>query len=143
METLKELASTYDQPALFRSSSEDSTSRGLMLQVALYAPGQEKPYPALIQIYEEKKDRGNAELPEQEIWVRVSLETHHIGAVDFSFRLQDNKYLTIFSRFADSTIASDFQEFLPEIQQELAATSLELKKFAVARQHGAGVIEDG
>ena len=143
METLKELASTYDQPALFRSSGEDSTSRGLMLQVALYAPGQEKPYPALIQIFEEKKDRGNAELPEQEIWVRVSLETHHIGAVDFSFRLQDKKYLTIFSRFADSKVASDFQEFLPEIQQELAATSLELKKFAVSRQHGAGVIVDG
>ena len=143
METLKELASTYDQPALFRSSGEDSTSRSLMFQVALYAPGLEKPYPALIQIYEEKKDRGNAELPEQEIWVRVSLETNHIGAVDFSFRLQDKKYLTIFSRFADSTVASDFQEFLPEIQQELAATSLELKKFAVAQQHGAGVIEDG
>ena len=143
METLKELASTYDQPELFRSSGEDSTSRSLMLQVALYAPGQEKPYPALIQIYEEKRDRGNAELSEQEIWVRISLETHHIGAVDLSFRLQDKKYLTIFSRFADSTVASDFQEFLPEIQQELAATSLELKKFAVARQHGAGVSEDG
>ncbi|MHC1758641.1 MAG: hypothetical protein AB9917_03815 [Negativicutes bacterium] len=143
METLKELASTYDQPALFRSSGEDSTSRSLMFQVALYAPGQEKPYPALIQVYEEKKDRGNAELPEQEVWVRVSLETNHIGTVDFSFRLQDKKYLTIFSRFADSTVASDFQAFLPEIRQELATTSLELKKFAIAQQNGAGVIEDG
>ena len=143
METLKELASTYDQPELFRTPGEDSASRGLMFQIALYVPGQEKPHPALVQIYEENKDRGNAQPPEQEVWIRVSLDTDHIGTVDLSFRLQNKKYLTIFSRFADLTVASEFQACLPEIRQELAATSIELKKIAVTQQNSTGVMEDG
>jgi hypothetical protein len=140
---LIELASTYEQPEVFRNQGEDSSSRGLMLQVPLYAPGQEKPYPALLHIFEEKKDRGNGQLPEQEVWVRVSLVTDHIGTVDLSFQLQDKKYLTIFSRFARPEDASEFRAALPEIRTEIAATSLELKKIAVAQRDGTGEMEDG
>ncbi len=141
--TLEELASTFEQPETFRPTGEDSASRGLMLQASLYAPGQEKPYPAIIQIFEEKKERGNEQLPEQEVWVRVSMETHNIGAVDLSFRLQDKKYLTIFSRFADPEAASGFRSYLPEMRKEFAATHLELKKIAVMQKHGVGGTEDG
>jgi hypothetical protein len=136
--TLKEVASTYEQPEIFRSPVEDSSSRGLMMQVALYAPGHEKPYPALIQIYEEKKDRNHGQQPEQEVWVRVALETDNIGKVDLSFRLQDKKYLSIFSRFADRETASAFKEYLPDIRRELAGSSLELKKMAVSDRTRSG-----
>ncbi len=141
--TLKELVSTFEQPGMFRNQGDDSASRGLMLQVALYAPGQEKPYPALIQIYEEKKDRGSSQPPEQEVWVRVSLETDYIGVVDLSFRLQDKKYLTIFSRFADVDSASEFQSSISEIREELAATPFELKNISVTQRSAVGGMADG
>jgi len=129
---LKELSATYEQPEAFRTPREDTNSRSFMMQVPLYAPGQETPYPALIQVFEEKKERGSGQLPEQEVWVRVSLETDHIGTVDLSFRLQDKKYLSIFSRFANPDAASEFRASLPELRKEMAGTSLELKKIAVA-----------
>jgi hypothetical protein len=140
---LKELASTYEQPEIFRLPVEDASSRGFIFQAALYAPGQDKSYPALIQVYEENKDRGNPEIPEQEVWVRVSLETDNIGTVDLSFRLQDKKYLTIFSRFADPDAAAEFRASLPEIRKELAETPLELKKIAVMQRNGKERLEDG
>ena len=114
-----------------------------MMQVPLYAPGQERPYPALIQVFEEKKERGGGQLPEQEVWVRVSLETDHIGTVDLSFRLQEKKYLSIFSRFADPQAASDFRSSLSELRKEMAGTSLELKKIAVAGRIHPGGKADG
>jgi len=136
---LKELSATYEQPEAFRTPREDTSSRSFMMQIPLYAPGQETPYPALIQVFEEKKERGNGQLPEQEVWVRVSLETDHIGTVDLSFRLQDKKYLSIFSRFANPDAASEFRASLPELRKEMAGTSLELKKIAVAgRIHPGG-----
>ena len=136
---LKELNTTFEQPEAFRTPREDTNSRSFMMQVPLYAPGQETPYPALIQVFEEKKERGNGQLPEQEVWVRVSLETDHIGTVDLSFRLQDKKYLSIFSRFANPDAASEFRASLPELRKEMAGTSLELKKIAVAgRIHPGG-----
>lgn len=131
---LKELATTYDQPDVFRTTSEDSSSRGLMLQAALYSPEQGKSYPALIQIFEEKREKGNGQLPEQEVWVRVSLETDNIGTVDLSFRLQDKKYLSIFSRFADPEAASEFRSNLSELRKEFAGTALELTKIAVTQR---------
>ncbi len=136
---LKELNTTFEQPEAFRTPREDTNSRSFMMQIPLYAPGQETPYPALIQVFEEKKERGNGQLPEQEVWVRVSLETDHIGTVDLSFRLQDKKYLSIFSRFANPDAASEFRASLPELRKEMAGTSLELKKIAVAgRIHPGG-----
>ena len=139
---LKELRTTFEQPAAFHTPREDASSRSFMMQVPLYAPGQERPYPALIQVFEEKKERGGGQLPEQEVWVRVSLETDHIGTVDLSFRLQEKKYLSIFSRFADPQAASEFRASLPELRKEMAGTSLELKKIAVAgRIHPGGKID--
>ena len=140
---LKELNTTYEQPEVFRTPREDNTSRSFMMQIPLYAPGQETPYPALIQVFEEKKERGNGQLPEQEVWVRVSLETDHIGTVDLSFRLQDKKYLSIFSRFANPDAASEFRASLPELRKEMAGTSLELKKIAVAGRIHRGGKADG
>ena len=140
---LKELNTTYEQPEVFRTPREDNTSRSFMMQIPLYAPGQETPYPALIQVFEEKKERGNGQLPEQEVWVRVSLETDHIGTVDLSFRLQDKKYLSIFSRFANPDAASEFRASLPELRKEMAGTSLELKKIAVTGRINSGGKGDG
>ena len=140
---LKELNTTYEQPEVFRTPREDNTSRSFMMQIPLYAPGQETPYPALIQVFEEKKERGNGQLPEQEVWVRVSLETDHIGTVDLSFRLQDKKYLSIFSRFANPDAASEFRASLPELRKEMAGTSLELKKIAVTGRIHPGGKGDG
>ena len=140
---LKELRSTFEQPEAFRTPREDTSSRSFMMQVPLYAPGQERPYPALIQVFEEKKERGGGQLPEQEVWVRVSLETDHIGTVDLSFRLQEKKYLSIFSRFADPQAASDFRSSLSELRKEMAGTSLELKKIAVAGRIHRGGKADG
>ena len=137
--TLKELASTFEQPEAFRATVDDGAARGMTLQMALYAPGAAKPYPALIQVYEEKRDRGQWQPPEQEIWVRVSLETDHIGPVDLSFRLQDKKYLSVFTRFAKPGTAAAFRECLSEIRSEFAGSTLELKKIAVTeRSTGAG-----
>jgi hypothetical protein len=140
---LKELRTTFEQPEAFRTPREDANSRSFMMQVPLYAPGQERPYPALIQVFEEKKERGGGQLPEQEVWVRVSLETDHIGTVDLSFRLQEKKYLSIFSRFADPQAASEFRASLPELRKEMAGTSLELKKIAVAGRIHPGGKGDG
>jgi hypothetical protein len=134
LDSLKELAISYEQPEAFRESNS-ANSNGLILQTALYMTGQEKPYPALIQIFEEKRERGGGQLPEQEVWIRITLETDHIGRVELSFRLQDKKFLTVFSRFADSTIAAEFQECLPDFEKDLANTPLELKKFAVTQRN--------
>ena len=140
---LKELRSTFEQPEAFRTPREDSGSRSFMMQLPLYAPGLERPYPALIQVFEEKRERGGGQLPEQEIWVRISLATEHIGTVDLSFRLQEKKYLSIFSRFADPAAASEFRTALPELRKEMAGTSLELKKIAVAGRIRPGGQGDG
>lgn len=140
---LKELRTTFEQPEAFHTPREDASSRSFMMQVPLYAPGQERPYPALIQVFEEKKERGGGQLPEQEVWVRVSLETDHIGTVDLSFRLQEKKYLSIFSRFADPQAASEFRASLPELRKEMAGISLELKKIAVAGRIHPGGKSDG
>jgi hypothetical protein len=141
--TLKELTTSFEQPEPFRMPREDSSSRSFMMQTPLFAPGQEKPYPALIQVFEEKKERGNRQPTEQEIWVRVTLETDNIGTVDLSFRLQDKKYLSIFSRFADPEAASAFRSSLAEIRREFADSSLELKKIAVAGRINTGGNSDG
>ena len=138
MDSLKELAVSFEQPEAFRHRHDDANSHSLTLQTVLYAPGQEKPYPALIQIYEEKKERGASQPAEQEIWIRLSLETHNIGMVELSFKLQDKKYLSVYSRFADSAVAADFQEYLPEIQNELADSSFEVKKIAIAQRSQSG-----
>lgn len=135
---LKELMTSFEPPEPFRMPHDDSASRSFMLQIPLYGPGQEKPYPALIQVFEEKKERGSQEPPEQEIWVRVSLVTDNIGTVDLSFRLQDKKYLSIFSRFADPEAASEFRSSLAEIRQEFAGGSLELQKISVAGRINTG-----
>lgn len=140
-ETLKELASTYEQPEPFRAS-DDNSHRAMTMQTALYAPGAERPYPALVQIFEETKERGPSGEKEQEIWVRVAISTENIGSVDLSFRLQDRKYLTIFSRFADPLSAAEFRSALPEIRRELSDTPLELKKIAVTHR-GVGGDDDG
>ena len=108
----------------------------LTFQMALYAPDQEKTYPALIQIFEEKRERGPGQLPEQEVWVRVSLETDNIGPVDLSFRLQDKTNLSIFTRFSKPEIASAFKDCLPEIRAEIADTNLQLQKIAVTERTG-------
>lgn len=138
MDALKELAVSFEQPEAFRQRHDDANSHSLTLQTALYAPGQEKPYPALIQIYEEKRERGELQPPEQEIWIRLSLETHNIGMVELSFRLQDKKYLSVYSRFADSAVAVAFQEYLPELQTELTDSMFEVKKFAIAQRSQSG-----
>ena len=138
MDSLKELANSFEQPEVFRQRGDDANSHSLTLQTVLYAPGQEKPYPALIQIYEEKKERGALQPPEQEIWIRLSLETHNIGTVELSFRLQEKKYLSVFSRFADSAVAAEFQEYLPELKTELTDSSFEVKKIAIAQRSQSG-----
>ena len=138
MDSLKEMAVSFEQPEAFRQRHDDANSHSLTFQTALFAPGQENPYPALIQIFEEKKERGVSQPPEQEIWIRLSLETHNIGMVELSFRLQDEKYLSVYSRFADSAVAADFQKYLPEIQTELADSSFEVKKIAIAQRSQSG-----
>ena len=138
MDSLKELANSFEQPEVFRQRGDDANSHSLTLQTVLYAPGQEKPYPALIQIYEEKKERGALQPPEQEIWIRLSLETHNIGTVELSFRLQEKKYLSVFSRFADSAVAAEFLEYLPELKTELTDSSFEVKKIAIAQRSQSG-----
>ena len=138
MDSLKELANSFEQPEVFRQRGNDANSHSLTLQTVLYAPGQEKPYPALIQIYEEKKERGALQPPEQEIWIRLSLETHNIGTVELSFRLQEKKYLSVFSRFADSAVAAEFLEYLPELKTELTDSSFEVKKIAIAQRSQSG-----
>ena len=138
MDSLKELANSFEQPEVFRQRGDDANSHSLTLQTVLYAPGQEKPYPALIQIYEEKKERGALQPPEQEIWIRLSLETHNIGTVELSFRLQEKKYLSVFSRFADSAVAAEFQEYLPELKTELTDSLFEVKKIAIAQRSQSG-----
>ena len=135
--TLKELAATFEQPGAFRTTVDDGTARGMTIQMALYAPGQAKPYPAILQVYEEKRERGPGQPPEQEIWVRVSLETDYIGPVDLSFRLQDKKYLSVFTRFAKPGTASAFRECLSEIREEFAGSTLQLKKIAVTERSTA------
>ena len=138
MDSLKELAISFEQPEAFRQRHDDANSHSLTFQTVLYAPGQENPYPALIQIYEEKKERGTSQPPEQGIWIRLSLETHNIGTVELSFRLQDKKYLSVYSRFADSAVAVAFQEYLPELQNELADSTFEVKKIAIAQRSQSG-----
>lgn len=130
-ELLKSLAATYDQPEAFRAATDDGGAKCLTFQMALYAPGQEKPYPALIQVFAEKRERGPGQLPEQEAWVRISIETDYLGPVDLSFRLQDKTQLSIFTRFVRQESAEEFREYLPEIRAELADTKLQLKKIAV------------
>ena len=67
------------------------------------------------------------------------METDNIGPVDLSFRLQDKKYLSVFTRFAKPGTAAAFRECLSEIRGEFAGTSLQLKKIAVSeRSSNAG-----
>jgi hypothetical protein len=58
--------------------------------------------------------------------------------VELSFRLQDKKYLSIYSRFADSAVAVAFQEYLPELQNELADSTFEVKKIAIDQRSQSG-----
>lgn len=130
--TLKELAATYEQPESFRLLRDSPDSRVFFMQIPVYGPGQERPYPAIIQIYEQKKESvRNRTLPD-EVWVRVSIQTDNLGIVDLSFRLQEKKYLSIFSRFAEPTAAEAFRTLLAEIRQEFQKGPLELKKIAVS-----------
>lgn len=132
LQLLRELASTFEQPEPFRLIRENADSRVFLTQLPLYAPGQERPYPAIIQVYEEKKDPLRKQELSQEIWVRVSLQTDNLGVVDLSFRLQDKRYLSIFSRFAEPTAAEAFRTLLADIRQDFLDGPLELKKIAVA-----------
>ena len=132
LQLLRELASTFEQPEPFRLARENADSRVFLMQLPLYAPGQERPYPAIIQVYEEKKDPLRKQELLQEIWVRVSLQTDNLGVVDLSFRLQDKRYLSIFSRFAEPTAAEAFRNLLADIRQDFLDGPLELKKIAVA-----------
>lgn len=136
-ELLRNMATTYEQPENFRAGVDDGNARSLTFQMALYAPGRDTPYPALVQIFEEKREQRPGQTPEQEVWVRVSLETDHIGPVDLSFRLQDKTYLSIFTRFARPESVEEFKEYLPEIRAELAGTSLQLKKIAITGRTSA------
>lgn len=139
LETLKELVVTFDRSETFRFPRETNGDHGIMLPVALIASDERKPYPAFIQVYRDKNHQGGLSEQEPEIWFRISLETEHLGMIDLSFRLQNRNSLTLFGKFSDSTVSSDFQELLPEIYKEISMTSIMLQNVIVGPWQEAGV----
>jgi len=125
---VKELAhSMYKATALTGEKQAETyiVSFSLPLQVA-----QGIYYPAHIHIYHENKNNNNNDDQEHErqfeTWIRVCVETEHIGVVDSVFRLYGDDNLDVRVTFPNATAAEEFAQQLPEIRKNMEEGKLNL-----------------
>lgn len=89
-------------------------------------------YPAHIHIYHQEKNNGN-ELTERqfETWLRVSVDTEHIGMVDSVFRLYADNKLDVRVNFPNTVAVDEFLQELPNIRKDIADSKLTLTDILV------------
>lgn len=128
--TVKELAqSIYKSTALAGEKQVEHSilSFSVPLQVAegLF-------YPAHIHIYHQEQEKSN-ELTERqfETWLRVSVDTEHIGIVDSTFRLYGDNKLDVRVNFPNDIAVDEFLQELPNIRKSIADSKLTVSDILV------------
>lgn len=84
-------------------------------------------YPAHIHIFHQEKNKENEVTDRQfETWLRVSVDTEHIGVVDSVFRLYGDNKLDVRVNFPSSSAANEFMQDLPDIRKNIENSKLTL-----------------
>lgn len=131
--SLRELANLYEFPKAGTPQAKSSTGEmSYAWQLVFYPGGQDKPYPALVQVF---RDGGDEEGPNirnrEDIWVRVAIKTQNIGVVDLSFHLQGRQFLSITTRFADAETAAQFRQWRGELIETVSSSAFDLRAFQI------------
>jgi len=93
-------------------------------------------YPAHLHIYhEEKNNKNQGDHVERqfETWLRVCVETEHIGVVDSVFRLYGNHQLDVRVIFPDPLAAEEFTQDIPKIREHVTKGKLDLNDIIVMK----------
>ncbi len=94
-------------------------------------------YPAHIHIYHQNNKSKDGEQQEKqrqfETWIRVCVETQHIGTVDSVFRLYGDDKLDVRVAFPSNNIAEEFAQELPEIRKNLKEAKLSLTDIMITK----------
>jgi len=94
----------------------------------LYLEPGKMPYPAYVHVYcqDEREDSGSGTIQGKETWMRFCVGTENIGVVDIVFHLYGDNQLDVKVGFANNTSANEFKEYIPDIEQGLSDTPINL-----------------
>lgn len=124
---LKEMSAAVQRPAIEVGSSRPEHS--VLSFTTELQMGQGVMYPAHIHIYHQRQPEGGQRGEtggEYETWLRISLETQHIGDVTAVFRVYDHERLDVRVGFKDADALQQFRRGLPELRQKLETEQLRL-----------------
>lgn len=128
--TVKELAnSMYKSTALAgeKQAEQSVLSFSVPLQVA-----EGVFYPAHIHIFHQENENEKEQFARKfETWLRVSVDTEHMGMVDSVFRLYADDKLDVRVIFPTNEAANEFKQELPNIRKDINATKLTLNDILV------------
>ena len=128
--TVRELAGSVGRA--FQTISED---QGQALVLSLQLPMSSdnlQTQPVHIHIYHERhQSKGGGQDSPPDTWVRISLETEHIGYVDVTFHLFGEALLDIKTIFAEKQAALLFEENLASIREACVDFPFTLRDISV------------
>ncbi len=118
---------------------ENSTvegQRSMSFMMPLYMGDNKKSFPAYIHVYDEEKQNEASDTPQKETWLRLCVLTDNIGAVELTCRLYEGQKLDLRVFFSDPEVVKDFQEYVPELRDNINGSSMELQDFKVGAAGG-------
>lgn len=135
--TLRQAAATMHELAAAAPGQQAADTTGgqnvLVMTVPLYLGPDGKAYPAYIHISQEREGGGQSREASavRDTWLRVCLATENIGLVDVVFHVWGDRQLSVRAIFSEQAAVEDFRRMVPEIREELAASTLTLTDISV------------
>lgn len=88
-------------------------------------------YPSYIHVYDENGRDPETNMERKETWLRLCVLTDNIGAVELTCRVYEENHLDMRLFFSNTETANQFREFVPELKDNLKASSLRLEDFKI------------
>lgn len=97
----------------------------------LATDGQDKNSPVYINVYHEKEDNTPGASKSAETWLRVKVEPEYLGEVTAIFHLYQENLLDVKVIFNNDEAIGEFNRFLPNIEEALQNTNMQLNSLLV------------
>lgn len=125
-ETVRQLAQALQRPVVWEAETAPKHSL-LTFTSTLLAQPQGPPQAMYWHVYHQlQEDAQGRPTGEFETWLRVCLETEHLGLVEAVFRHYDGQALDVRLRFEGEAGAAAFRDLLPEVRQSVGRLPLAL-----------------
>lgn len=134
LDAVKELAQTLYKPAALQTEKLPDHST-VAFSMPLYV-GDGQYYPAHIHLYYQHQQQGGGGAARQnryETWLRISLETKHVGTVDTVFRVYDEDKVDVRVGFSDSEAMQEFGQGVADLRKDLSDNRLQLQDVSLHR----------